>query len=348
MRSYLRIKGKGLWSLCAVLLIGVLIASCDYFINSVTQPLTAKANTFINVKVSTTIKAQGNDAPLTSMIFGILVPKGWDLRNDANISVKYTGSLEDNVTSMQRVPSNTLATNGNGLTWEEAFKKQYGTGGNFIDDVEWIIFETNHYVYLNNETINGAIDINMKVGADNNNANVTLVYAYTDDKHGFVVDAALNPAGYYVSKSVPCFQVTDGSSGELIDYCHPQRSLTTPSKITKDDFLTFTYNGNIEPGPLTKLEKVYLSAVGYDSDGNMLTTGLTQNAALNQTTSISGIYSASILPSEYFVIPAGKTLRRISYYYTNNPTLTRDDDGAAKVGLVSSPFTDFTFIVRCE
>ena len=130
----IKIKGRKLWMLCAVLVIGIVAAGCDYFVDSVEQPASAVAGTRIQVLVKPRVTVQG-DPWNTPIIFGFCVPRGWKVKEN-NLKVSYIYDLEGGpVRQMTPVADNELATNGDGLTWVEAFKKQYGNGGNFVDDI---------------------------------------------------------------------------------------------------------------------------------------------------------------------------------------------------------------------
>ncbi|RVU02608.1 DUF4961 domain-containing protein [Mucilaginibacter limnophilus] len=358
MNLNIRIKGKTLWMVCATLVIGIMVAACAYFVDGVEQPDSATAGSRITVKVKLRVQpvnvASGNPPWNSPIIFGFCVPRGWKVK-EHDLKLTYVFDQGDGKPHpMSPVQDNAPATQPEGLTWAEAFKNQYGNGGNFVDDVEWVVYQTDNILGENGDSPRtGTITIDMMVGADQVNGGVDMLYAFTDVAHGFYADGAngvtFNTSGYYASKTKECFEITGGTSGETVNYCQPQRITPSPAKGSSNDLVSFTFDNNLvanSPFPRGGNTKLYMSMVGYAADDTELPLKLTQNVELKQTTGTSGKFLGTIWPADAFDT-SNKPLARITYYITDNATVTRADD-INKVGLQEDPYVDFAYLIRCN
>jgi hypothetical protein len=346
MRSYLNIKGKYIWRMCALVLLGVVFAYCDFNMGTIAGPAEAVANTSVTFDVPVTVNS--NEDQSASIIFGVLVPTGWNIREGNRVKVQYSGTPINGTQTMSLLPASSPNVNGDasvqGLTWSQAFRKKFGLEGNFLDDMEWVIFKTDVINYKNQQE-SGHIFVTLTVGADNNDAELNLGFAYTEDRHGLKIDND-NKTGYYAHKP-KFFKVTGGSNGEFIDYANPRLASIDPYKSSTNDLLTFSFNKNVAINDLTTSNDIYMHAEARDANGAVIEAVSTKNVKLIQTTNISGIYKKSIWPKSFFK-PSATPIASIVFYMTDkeNP----GDAGAKKVGSnkPGEPFADFTFKFNCK
>jgi hypothetical protein len=332
MRSYLHIKGKVLWRVCACLLLGIVLACCGEIITSVDQPATATVGSTINITVHVDIPTAGNGGP-DNLILGILVPKGWKAAQNTTIS--YTSPLGDG--TMTLVPDASLPKNGNGLTWSAYMKKTFGIGGNLIDDMEWVAYQTDKAYSHNGSEMKGDLAIKMKVGADGNNTLVKLGYVITDTGNGFTSDGN---GTYYSEVVTPCFELT-GASGDVIDFCNPQLTIVDPPKSLDNDFVTLTFDGTVVTTPLSGETALYLCATAYTSDGQTITVcEQTAKTLIKQTTATSNKYQITFWPRLFFGLQDNQTIIRMEYFITNQAN-------TAKVGY-GNTLAPFVYTFKCS
>jgi hypothetical protein len=334
MRSYLlHIKGKNLWKLCALVVLGIALACCGEQITSVDQPSTAAVGSVVPITVHCDIPTVGDGGP-DYLIFGFLVPKGWKAAQ--NTTINYT-SKQGNGT-MSLIPDGTLPKNGGGLNWPAYMKKTFGNGGNLIDDVEWVAYQTDK-AYSHTGGVEFIVDLNIKtkVGADNNNMLVKLGYTITDSGNGFTSDG--NGTYYSALLGNNCFEVTDGS-GDLVDFCNPQLTTIDPPKSLDNDFVTLTFDGTVADTDLKGESEVYLCATAYTSDGKTINVcEQTTKTLLKQTTAISKKYQLTFWPRSFFNAGDTQTITKMEYFLT-------DKTGKKKVGYGNTD-APFTYTFKC-
>jgi len=344
MRSFLHIniKGRALWGLCAALIIAIVITCCSIIDFSVDQPDTAVVGANTTIKVHFTFH-NIYSSNTENFVFGFLVPKGWAAAQNTKIS--YTSTAGNG--NLVLMPSTTLEPQSNGLTWPAAMKKKFGIGGNLIDDMEWVVYQSDvGFPLSNGENITGNLTINIKMGADGNNTLCKLGYAIAESNDG-LRDPDQNidkdpgvKYEYFAEMITSCFQLT-GGPGDVVDFCNPQLTNYDPPKSLDNDFFTITYDGTVASTGLNNASAVYLCATGNTADGKSITVcEQTAKTKLTQTTANSNRYKITIWPRQFFGITDAQTLSNMTYYIT-------DATGNIKVGYgnTASPFT-YTF--KCK
>lgn len=330
MRLHLRIKGKRIWQLCALVVLGVVLACCGEIITGVDQPDTATVGSVVPITVHIDIPTVGSGGP-DYLIFGFLVPKGWKAAE--NTTITYTSpTLGDG--NMTLIPNTTLAKNGGGLNWPDDMKKTFGIGGNLIDDMEWVAYQSDKAFTHNGSEITGTLNIKIKVGADNNNTECKLGYVITDSGNGFTSDGN---GTYYSEKVSSCFMLT-GGTGDLVDFCNPQLTTINPPKSLDNDYVTLTFDGTVTTTALSGADAVYLCATAYTSDNKTITVcEQTNKTIMTQNPAGSNKYQITFWPRAFFGISDSQTIVKMDYFIT-------DKTGNAKVGYgnTDSPF-EYTF-----
>jgi hypothetical protein len=334
MKLNLRIKGKRIWQMCALVVLGVALACCGEIITSVDQPDTATVGSVVPITVHIDIPTVGNGGP-DYLIFGFLVPKGWKAAQ--NTTITYTSpTLGDG--TMTLIPNTTLAKNGNGLNWPDDMKKTFGIGGNLIDDMEWVAYQSDKAYTHNGSEITGELNIKIKVGADNNNTTVKLGYVITDSGNGFTSDG--NGTYYSEKLSDKCFEVT-GGTGDLVDFCNPQLTTINPPKSLDNDFITLTFDGNVATTALNGSAVVYLCATAYTSDGKTISVcEQTSKTKMIQVPDGSNKYQITFWPKALFGTTDTQTITKMEYFIT-------DQTGAVKVGYGNTQ-APFVYNFKCS
>lgn len=345
MRSRLLIKGKILWRLCAFVLVGLVFSYCYTKILSATYPGTAAVGETIPITLTIRAQAQfGNlDIHSNNIICAVLLPKGF--KGAENLSGTYTSDIGNGNMVVLPATAQALTT---GLTWQTYMFNKFGLAGNLINDMEWVILQTDKKLgYKSPDTYNGIINLKLKVGADGNPTLYKPSFVICNTENGLAEDGFTTApydatAQYYNQfKTTTCFEVT-GGTGDLVDFCNPQLTSVDPPKSLDNDFVTLTYDNTVTTTLLNNAPAVYLCATANLKDGTTKTVcEQTDRTKLTQTTAASGKYKITIWPRNLFGITETQTIASISYFIT-------DQTGTTKVGYGNSSVTPFGYKFICN
>jgi hypothetical protein len=348
MRSYLRIKGKNLWKLCALFVMGIAVAACYIQIQNISQPATATVGQTITIQLTDSIQTNitGTGYIVANYVLGILLPKGFS--GAANTQVSYTSGLGNG--NMSLMPATTLepgsASAGTNLNWPASMMKMFGIRKNLVNDLEWVVFQSNQQYTIDNEAMFPAdATIKLKVGADNNSTEFFTAFVIAESYDGLTYWGGNASDPNFNEKDGGCLIVNGGTTGVLNDFCHPQLITVDPPKSTSNEFITLTFNNKLTPTGLTNTTTpVYLCVdTAYTNDGKALTNFCmqTEKSEFVQTTANSGIYTLTIWPASYFGLTASETVTRMVYHIT-------DQTGTIRVGYGGDPITPFSYVFGCQ
>lgn len=348
MKSYLRIKGKNLWKLCALFVMGIAVAACYIQIQNISQPATATVNQTITIQLTDSIQTNISNScncEVAAYVLGILLPKGFN--GAANTKVSYTSGLGNG--NMSVMPSTTLepgsASAGTNLNWPASMMKMFGIRKNLVNDLEWVVFQSNQQYTIDNEVKFPAdATIQLTVGADNNNTEFFTAFVIADSYDGLTYWSGNAADPNFNEKDGGCLIVTGGTTGILNDYCHPQLTTIDPPKSTSNEFITLTFNNKLTPTGLSNSTSLYLCVdTAYTSDGKALTNFCMQTEKTNlvQTAANSGLYSLTFWPKSFFGLTDSETITRMVYHVTNQ-------DGTIRVGYGGDPVAPFSYVFGCK
>ncbi|MBE9585812.1 DUF4961 domain-containing protein [Mucilaginibacter sp. JRF] len=314
MKKYLQnIRTKLLrYTVLAVFIL--MLTNCEFLITSIQQPETANAGDVITV----TLKAEFNDLAAYSkkIIVGILAPKSWKLGQ--NTTITYTSSKGNGRLTL--IPSTEVAASAkNGENWSTHMKDKMGIGPNYIDDMEWVPFQTVESISVNNgDDIPATFTIKIKVGVDGLNTSARLGYVVCNNTDG--LDGGTTNLWPY--KFADCLQVV--GEGDLIDYCNPSLAVLNPVKALDNDYESITFDNTVVETALKGQNEIYFCGTAHTSDGKDIEV-CAQNAASKMTETQPNKFQITFWPRKFFNAAAGQTLTSIDYFFTNK-------DGTIKVG----------------
>jgi hypothetical protein len=332
MIKYLRNTRKKLPRYVFLTALILLLSNCATLINSLTQPTTATVGQEITAILDVNFNVDGG--PYTKQIIvGILAPKSWKIGENA----KLTFSGDKGTGTFTLVPSNLIAAGAkNGENWATRMKNKFGIGTNFIDDMEWVPFQTTESLTANiGEKVNAKFQIKMKVGVDGLNTSVKLGYVVCNKDDGLPDDS---PDKFAVKYS-DCLEVT-GGTGDLIDFCNPSLAVLSPVKVLDNDFETITFDNTVTTTDLKDVQNIYLCATAHTSDGQDIVV-CSQEERSKMRVIAPNKFQITIWPRGYFNVPAGKTLTGVDYYFT-------DQGGAVKVGFGNTSTVPFKIKFLCD
>ncbi len=271
----------------------------------------------------------------TRLVIGYLVPKSW--KASENTTVTYTNNLDEGVQEMSLIPEDEFPVNGEGLNWPAHLKSREGVGPNVLDGMEWVVFWSNKtYSVIAGEHFNLTITIKTIVGMDNLKAKLGFFINHSND--GLSTDDT-----HFKFMYTDCFEVTDGE-GDMINFCELQFNAVEPLQNTKDDIITFKFQGDVDENELIGASSVYFSSIAYSNEGNMydMTERIGQTQ-MKKENAYGSLYSISFWPAGYYIIPDEETLEKIEYIFIN-------EDGSAEVTNYSADSTaiPFRYTFRCK
>lgn len=274
-------------------------------------------------------RIEGSGTYTTQLLAGIMVPKGWNARENAVLtftSPKGNGTL-------RMIPDSEIEPV-SGLNWHQAAKKMFGIGPNLVDDFEWIIYRsTQSYTFANNEDI----DFNVKVECDLGEENMLL-------RLGFYVGSAIEnlrpqDTDYKKFAFSNIFEVT-GGQGDLIDFVNPQLGTVQPVKTLDNDIITLNFNAGVANTVLDNLDDVYLRVRAFDANDQLIA----ESSAPNEKTKLQGVggkrFLIDIWPRGFFGLTADMQIARLEYFFT-------DQTGTKTVGYGNTD-EPFRYTFRCD
>ena len=149
-----------------------------------------------------------------------------------------------------------------------------------------------------------------------------------------------------------CFEVVEGS-GTVIDFCSTHYYQIEPLSALQDDYVTFTFQGDINTNELIKAENVYIEATAYTIEGKIYTVNEKSAKTLMKRETKLPRYNVTLWPGGFFNIPDGETISRIEYIFTNEDGTvsisqsddSRDNEGEEVEEGIKEPFV---FEFQCE
>jgi len=308
----------------------VVLAGACIFLDELEYPETATAGETVTFSMTVRIEP-AEDAGNERLVVGYLVPKSWDAAN--NTTVTYTSNLDEGVKTASLIPEGNLPKSGNGLTWQEGIKEQFGFGSNVLNDMEWVVFWTDKvYNVSNGEKITAKFDLETKLGMGN--LRVKLGFFINNTGDGLSGDTERAKVLF-----TDCIEVT-GGEGAMTDFCELHLNSAQPVTATKDDILTFKFQGDVAENPLNDVSEVFFCATAYTDNGNSYTVcDLGSSSKMMKESDFGNTYSFTFWPGGYFNIPAGESMTRIEYSFKNR-------DGSIEV--VDNDASFFQYFFKCE
>lgn len=309
-------------------LAALIIAACVSTITSINQPASVNAGEVAHIELG--IQWKENAGPNTErQVIGICVPRSWNAA--ANTTMRLTSGVGNG--NMSVIPDGATEPS-TGLSWKAAFTKKFGIGPNVIDDMEWVVFWSDDKFTVPNQAQEDAtIYIDIKAGTDN--LQFKPGYAMCEDGDGI----SDSQTGYYTKAFGSCLQVLNGE-GDIEDFCNAQIGVGDPTNSTDNDLITIRYDGNLDSTSLGSMTKVYLCAKAYVSDGSTVDV-CAQDDVSKMTALGSRKWRIDFWPRKYFQVPAGRTLTKIEYYFT-------DVTGAVRTGYANTTTTPFIYSFKCK
>jgi hypothetical protein len=308
-------------------LVVLIIISCSMSIDSVVQPTSVNGGDVLPVTLNITVKT---DVGQTSkLMIAVLVPKIWNIAQKG--SATFTSENSTGIQQMTVIPSGTVAPNSNGLDWPTNLATKIGSGGNLINEWEWVAFYSNTtYTLGGGNTVKATVSLLLPTTTDNISFKLGYVAANSTD--------GLSKTDYYGSY-FPSFCFSVNGTGDLIDFCNPQLSAVEPRTSLDNDIITLGFDAGVAANSLDQANNIYLCATGITTAGDSIK--VCNTSAANKLVSLGARrWRTDIWPRKFFSLTSSQQLLRIAYYFT-------DATGAVKVGYGGG--TDpFLYTFKCQ
>ena len=353
--KYLDTKRHKWGVLAFVVAIPLIVWACSFTINNIfleqEDPDTGEQVMYARVGEEVTFKFDGVIATEgewsgEAFIVAILAPTSLNLAENATVT--FTEDLfagADVQNNMTVIPDNSSPKNQAGLTWDQALKNKYGVMSNVLNDMEWVAFQSTRTDYgENGKTINFTVTVKFNAGTKNLRFKPAFFVNHSSD--GLSTDAQ-----HFTCKEGECFEIL-GAEGATTDYCVYHYFSTTPLQALQNDFVTFTFQGDINTNELSDCNEIYWEATAY-TDANPTTGYKGEKTLMKQQDGGLARYNVTIWPAGFFGIPKDETITRIDYVFTNadgTKKVTLSDDNRDNDGeeVPEGEETPFSYYFTCE
>lgn len=312
----------------ALPLVAALIVGCMEFL-SVNHPETAPVNSVFEATFEVSVEVDPDLGDTRGIVLvGVLAPVSWN--PSENITVTYSSSDMPGgpVTDAPMRLATDDDLNADNKTWPTIMTERLGTQGNY-EPMQWVAFlSTTPHEWNPGDKFTGTVKVSLKTGTENIKTN--LAYFIGNQQDGVNTDPQ-----YYLLHKQP-FETTGGDNA-LIDYTVPKMLYITPDAFTWEDIVAVNFDPTIqvdgEDSPLLNADEVYMMAEAtYNSGANKVTVDEISSKTL--MTKFDSVFKLYIYPHEFFGIPAGTEIEKITFYFVN-----KDKSIEVKNPSTGEPFT---------
>ena len=336
-------------------IVAAVVASCVYIDDFKVAQIDENGNevfyAYANTEATFTLTGHiecHEDHQGVNFVVGFLAPKSWKMAEKGRVTYKCDLAEDhDQILTMSVIPSTSMPKNGDGRTWVECLTQEYGVGTNVLDDMEWVVYQTDDkYNIINNQFPTYTIYITANVGEKNLRCHLGAFVNHTDDGFSGGNDHKK------VQFSSDCFEVV-GGTGAILDFCNDHFNKISPMSCLQDDFVTFTFNGSAADNALAATGDIHLQGTAFTANGGRYTINTrSEKTKLTRENAYSDTYNITFWPVDFFGVPVGEVIEHIEYYFCNGDgsiTVTQSDDDFAQEGTpLPSTKQPFIFHFECE
>ena len=312
MRKYMQ--------LLLLLVVPFFVITC-MTIEDVIHPDDAQVDSDINISVKIKIVAEtdGN----SKLAFGILVPKSWNVANNATLTLSTTAAFAGNtVTNEPMVLVGAGEKNpSDALPWASSFQSKIGILDN-TGPVEWVVFKSATTFQINDTNpdqneVNGTVNIKLHTGP----RAIKFYMGYTFCGEAFGFNNEKYPDDYV--KVAKVLEVTGGDE-PMMDFTADPAISFVPATFGFGDIFSIRYNepnyvteGGLKGGDAYLAGKVIYEENGVEKekivDETSSKTLMEPLGDLGQVTS----FQKYIYPKDFFDLPKDVVILSMQVHFTN-------------------------------
>jgi len=306
---------KKLYLLIFIVIAGLIITACTSSITIVSQEEHVIPGDTAHIVIRLDWVLTNYDRN-DRQVIGICVPRSFNAAQNARIT--YDG--DPGKGNFVLIPGD-IVDPATKLPYAAAFAKKFGFGPNYINDMEWIAYWSDVKFPIPNQTSpGGKVFINIKTGPEY--LSFRPGFAMCEDENGLSDENS----GYYTSLFGTCMEVIGTGDDDVQDFCNPQIGVADPSNSTENDIITIKYSQSLDTSILKTKTDIYFCSKAFMDNGDSITV-CQQNAASKLTKSGLQEYRIDFWPKKFFNLPAGRTLTRLEYYFTDQSGLIKTGYG---------------------
>lgn len=324
----INIKNKTVIILSAI----VFVFSMCVTITEITFPGSIATDSDFTTTVK--FKFEGANGDNTKVIFGVLVPKIWNVKG-ANPQLLLTtkGASSDVSGEVMTLVGDAETEPTTATPWSTAIQTEFGLFDNF-GEVEWVVFESQtQFVVADGDNADATVQMTLHAGGEAIKYNMAiLVCGKTNGFHSEYFESnSDNPKSATMTMEVPL-------GADLADFTLEPAVSTTPSAFGFGDI--FSINFQARDTSLEGEDNIYLVAKAVMLDGNTIIVDEISDQTLMNRIGESTSYYKYIFPKELFGLDDVGAIQSINVRLQNS-------DGSVVVNN-SSTGTDFEIIETCE
>lgn len=302
------------------------VAACIE-LGEVIHPDDAQINSQVDVTIPVSVDVDkditAGDYANSHIIVAMLAPEKWNIAENATLTYSSSdipGGPCDKAVLRLATDSDT-DKDGNVLNGAY-FMKKFGTVNNY-EPVEWVVFisEKTH-AWTPEQKCSGSVEISFTTGSENLKTN--LVYVIGNSYDGLPDDSK------FYSKYEKIFE-TKGGDNPTIDYTLPKVCSISQEAYTWEDIVCFNYDTSVkvngEDSPLKDVDEVYFIGTATYGGNTVTVDETSEKNLMFKSGALRSIY---MYPHEFFGIPAGNKIDKITFYISNKDksVVVKNPDGS--------------------
>lgn len=307
--------------LLSLLVMSFLVATC-MTIEDIIHPDNAQVDSDINIEVKIKIVAEtdGN----SKLSFGILMPKAWNVAQNATLTLTTQAGFAGNVvTNEPMVLVGANETNpSDSKPWASSFQSRFGVRGN-TGPVEWVVFKSATTFQINDQidgkkTVTGTVNIKIHTGP----RAVKFFAGYTFCGADFGFNSEKYPDKDVVDQKI--LEVTGGKE-PMMDFTADPAVSYVPATFGFGDIFSIRYNepnyvteGGLKGGDVYMIAKVLYMEDNVEKEKTIdETTSKTLMEPLGDLGAVTS-FQKYIYPRDFFGLSKDATIVNIQVHFTNN------------------------------
>lgn len=320
-------------SIPAIIATALAVAACMYMDDIIFPEGDIKVNSEIEVTLKFHLEP-GSDLANTPMVMGVLVPRSWDLANNAELYLTTEGYATQGypeVVNEKMIPVGPDETEfTSGQPWSDAFQGKLGSLGN-TGSVQWSAWKSATAFTVSDavskEHINGTVRVVMKTGPKN--IKFFFGAGWCTEKRGF--DDG-DDSRYEKNSLTKVMTVTGGSGAD--DYTVFHYFSTTPNDVRYGDIFAINLITTIDGNDLNLKgeEDIYFCMEATLADGTKkVVDTVSEDTKLVKKSDIE--YSRYIYPKAVLGLPQSAQITELSVYFVNanKSKICKEVDGQGNV-----------------
>lgn len=300
----------------SAVLVALAVAACEMVVEEINFPENAKAGTEVTMTVKIKLVTETDDN--SNLIFALLVPKSWDLKNNASLTLTTSGYAaqgypEVNGETLTLIPDSETEKS-TALPYPQAYQSKIGVMGN-TGPVEWTVYKSSTVFHINDKVskdpIYGTITVKLKTGATP--VKFFLGAGFCGSSWGLDTD---DDESRYTPNETAKVVTVYGEEGEtILDYTVAPAIYPVPTTFRYGDI--FSVNYDAQGTALSGSENLYLCAKAVLADGTEKTVS-EPGSSRTLMSKVSGtLFRKYIYPKDFFSLPANAEITGLYVWFSN-------------------------------